>query len=206
MRAKRSASFTIRSASGRVTAGSSSAARVSASTSSAPIGVLSSWLTLATKSRRTLSIRCTSDTSATNAATPSGRSIVPIGTAHRCTTARGGPNNCSSRSHRSPCNARETSVSSAPATTRIGVARLAIALGRGVAEDLDAIGIEHDDALTELVECGEELVAPLLGTLGLLEGGCHRVLQRRLVAPLRTHDLAEPPRDVTLGAGIGRER
>ncbi len=117
MRARRSASFTIRSASGRVTAGSSSATNVSASTSSAPIGVLSSWLTLATKSRRTLSIRWISDTSATNAAAPRGRSGEPIGTADRCTTARGGPNTCCSRSHRSPLSARDTNASSPAATT-----------------------------------------------------------------------------------------
>ena len=48
---------TTRSASWRMTSASSSAAIVSASSASAPIGVLSSWLTLATKSRRTLSTR-----------------------------------------------------------------------------------------------------------------------------------------------------
>ena len=57
MRASRSASLTIRSASGRRHRRVVLAPRiVSASSPSAPIGVLSSWLTLATKSRRTLSI------------------------------------------------------------------------------------------------------------------------------------------------------
>ena len=57
MRASRSLSLTMRSASRPVTSDSLPAAIVSASTASAPIGVRSSWLTLATKSRRMLSIR-----------------------------------------------------------------------------------------------------------------------------------------------------
>ena len=47
-----------------------SAAMVSASSPSAPIGVFNSWLTLATKSRRTLSTRRASDTSRVNATAP----------------------------------------------------------------------------------------------------------------------------------------
>ena len=57
MRDSRSASRTTRSASCCTTRGSSVAAIVSASRPSAPIGVFNSWLTLATKSRRTLSTR-----------------------------------------------------------------------------------------------------------------------------------------------------
>ena len=140
MRARRSASLTMRSANGRVTAGSVSDASVSASTSSAPIGVFSSWLTLATKSRRTLSIRWMSDTSDTNAAAPSGDSAAPSGTALRCTTARGGPNSCSSRSHRSPASARANSASMAPATTASEWRGLAVALGRRIPEHLAAVG------------------------------------------------------------------
>ncbi len=83
MRPSRSASFTIRSASGRVTAGSDSAAIVSASSSIAPIGVLSSWLTLATKSRRTLSMRLISEMSSTNTAAPP-RARRRAGPTRRC--------------------------------------------------------------------------------------------------------------------------
>ncbi len=53
-----------------MTGESSPAAIVSASSDNAPIGVLSSWLTLATKSRRTLSTRRSSETSRTNATAP----------------------------------------------------------------------------------------------------------------------------------------
>ena len=55
-----------------MTSDSLPAAIVSASTASAPIGVRSSWLTLATKSRRMLSIRRASVTSRTNATAPLG--------------------------------------------------------------------------------------------------------------------------------------
>ena len=76
------------------------------------------------------------------------------------------------------------------------MARLAIALGRGVAEDLDAVGVDDDDALTELVERGEEPVAPLLGIArprgAAVASACSNAA---LVAPVRTHD-AQPNRPV----------
>ena len=54
----RADSIPIRAANRRTAGGSSAASSTaSASSDSAPIGVLSSWLTLATKSRRVCSIR-----------------------------------------------------------------------------------------------------------------------------------------------------
>ncbi len=69
----RNASVWMRLASRWATVGSFSAARVSASSPMAPIGVLSSWLTLATKSRRISSRRRRSDTSSIAAITPKVR-------------------------------------------------------------------------------------------------------------------------------------
>ena len=85
----RSLSVSIRLAK-RWTASGSSAASVMASASSriAPTGVFSSWLTLATKSRRTASTRCSRVRSSTRASTsraPSGatravrvRALLPL--------------------------------------------------------------------------------------------------------------------------------
>ena len=73
MRLTRKASVWMRPASRRATSGSGSETRVSAKSPSAPMGVLSSWLTLATKSRRTSSRRRRSETSSIMAITPSGR-------------------------------------------------------------------------------------------------------------------------------------
>ena len=70
MRATRNASVCIRSASRRDTAGSSSSCMVSASRPSAPTGLLSSWLMLATKSRRMASSRRRSVTSSITATAP----------------------------------------------------------------------------------------------------------------------------------------
>ena len=71
MRPSRSASVRIRLARRATTSGSSSPSRVSASRLRAPTGVFSSWLTLATKSRRMASRRCRSETSSTMATAPS---------------------------------------------------------------------------------------------------------------------------------------
>ena len=45
------------------------------------------------------------------------------------------------------------------------MARVAVALGRRVAEHLDAVGIEHEHALRELVERSEQASASLLSDL-----------------------------------------
>ena len=66
----RSASVIIRSASRDTTSLSGSSRIVSASSPSAPIGVLSSWLMFATKSRRTVSVRRCRDRSSTSTSAP----------------------------------------------------------------------------------------------------------------------------------------
>lgn len=93
--ASRVASICIRPAK-RCTASGSSAASATASESSesAPTGVLSSWLTLATKSRRTASIRRRSVRSSTSTRTsrePSGatRTETESGSPERATPGRG---------------------------------------------------------------------------------------------------------------------
>ena len=91
IRDRRSASRTTRSASCCTTAASSVAAIVSASRPSAPIGVFSSWLTLATKSRRTLSTRRASDTSRVNATAPTTSPSRRSGNERSWSTWRGGP-------------------------------------------------------------------------------------------------------------------
>ena len=62
----------------RASAGSVASSSASASSCSAPTGVFSSWLTLATKSRRTRASRCASVTSAASTATwPPSRPMAP---------------------------------------------------------------------------------------------------------------------------------
>ena len=73
IRLTRKASLWMRPARRWATWGSGSETRVSASSPSAPIGVLSSWLTLATKSRRISSSRRRSEMSSISAITPRGR-------------------------------------------------------------------------------------------------------------------------------------
>ena len=93
----RKASFSMRSASRRPTAGSSSASSVSASRPSAPTGVLSSWLMLATKSRRTASSRRRSVTSSMTTSTPTARPSPRSGATSSTSVRRGGPNRSSVR-------------------------------------------------------------------------------------------------------------
>ena len=87
-RPSRSLSVSIRSAN-RLTASGSSEASATASESSriAPTGVLSSWLTLATKSRRTSSIRRSRVRSSTSAST----SRLPSGATRAVTWRAGSP-------------------------------------------------------------------------------------------------------------------
>ena len=94
-------------------------------------------------------------------------------------------------------SAREISESSAPATTASECRAVAVALGGGVAEHLDAVGIEHKTACAQLVERGPEAVVLHGGGLGLPEGLGQRLFQRgvRGVAPLRAHG-AQPNRPV----------
>ena len=73
IRLTRNASRWMRSASREATSGSCSTSSVSARRPSAPMGVFSSWLTLAMKSRRISSRRRRSETSSIIASTPSWR-------------------------------------------------------------------------------------------------------------------------------------
>ena len=74
----RAASWRIRPANRRTASASSAASSiVSASSASAPTGVFSSWLTLATKSRRTSSTRCRSVWSSASTRTSPPPPTVP---------------------------------------------------------------------------------------------------------------------------------
>ena len=91
-RPRRSASWAMRAAK-RCTASGSSAApsMASASSDSAPTGVFSSWPTLATKSRRTASVRRVSVTSSSTRATGPGGWTVPLSSRTPCTLIIRGP-------------------------------------------------------------------------------------------------------------------
>ena len=139
MRPSRSASRTSCSASRRLTSTSSHRRNVSASSPSAPIGVLSSWLTLATKSRRTLSTRRSSVTSWTNAAAPSsvaGRATGPRARSQHLARR------AEQRELRSPTLARAAPASSSVVDELlrdgVAVAGVAEALGRSAADHLVA--------------------------------------------------------------------
>ena len=85
------ASLWMRPASRLATSRSVSAISVSASSPSAPMGVFSSWLTLATKSRRTSSSRRRSDMSSMTARTPSVRLPSSMSWVLTASVRRGGP-------------------------------------------------------------------------------------------------------------------
>ena len=91
IRLTRKASVWIRDASRLATVSSGSEASVSASRPSAPIGVLSSWLTFATKSRRISSSRRRSETSSMTAITPRVRLAVVDDLGTDLSVRRGGP-------------------------------------------------------------------------------------------------------------------
>ena len=115
VRSRRSDSWSTRPARRRSISASSSPDMVSASSPRAPIGVFSSWLTLATKSRRMFSIRRASDTSRRKATPPMGRAPSSRGTARTWMTRRGGPNRRSSRSPSRPRSVRSRSSQMASA-------------------------------------------------------------------------------------------
>ena len=117
IRATRNASSVIRSARRRVTAGSSSLAMVSASSPRAPTGVLSSWLMLATKSRRTASSRRRSETSSITATAPVTWVPSSRGTAETTRIRRGGPNRSRSRRRDEPARADASSSLTACSTS-----------------------------------------------------------------------------------------
>ena len=91
IRLTRKASVWMRLASRWATSTSGSEMSVSASRPSAPMGVFSSWLTLATKSRRISSSRRRSETSSIMAITPRGRRPSSITRARTVRVRRGGP-------------------------------------------------------------------------------------------------------------------
>ncbi len=92
IRPTRIASPVIRSASRRTRSGFSSLAMVSATRLSAPTGVFSSWLMLATKSRRTASRWRRSEMSSMTAKVPIGRLPSSRGRVVMTSIRRGGPN------------------------------------------------------------------------------------------------------------------
>ena len=109
MRLTRKASLWMRPARRWATSGSGSDTRVSASRPSAPIGVLSSWLTLATKSRLISSSRRDLEMSSISAMTPSGRRPSSIWLARTWSVRRGGPYRSSVRSAAPSCQASSRS-------------------------------------------------------------------------------------------------
>ncbi len=80
------------------------------------MGVRSSWLTLAAKSRRTASSRRRSEMSSTTAMVPRGASGVPRGTAVMSRVRGGGPWSARVWVAASPSWASSTSLSTAAAT------------------------------------------------------------------------------------------
>ena len=111
----RSASVPIRSTSRVRTAASSSSASVSDSSAMAPTGVRSSWLRLATKSRRTSSTRTPSVRSAITATAPSAWLSLATGCAPISITCGGGPVSFTVRERACPSRADSSSwVTPAP--------------------------------------------------------------------------------------------
>ena len=91
MRVIRKASVWMRLASRWATVAPSRSRSVSASSPRAPIGVFSSWLTLATKSRRISSRRRRSETSSITAMTPRVRWPLSMLWVRTASVRRGGP-------------------------------------------------------------------------------------------------------------------
>ena len=143
----RVASAAIRSASCWATAGSWTAARVSASTASAPTGVFSSWLTLATKSRRTVSIRRASVTSRTR---PDRADAAGIGherpRGHEEDLGRWAEQLELARALLAVAGPVEQLAQRA-AGQRVGVTGIVEALGRTVAQDDLAPRVDHHDRI-----------------------------------------------------------
>ena len=70
------------------------------------------------------------------------------------------------------------------------MARFAVALGRGVAEHLDAVGVDDDDAVAQLVERGQETITLTDDGVGLLQCPGQRQFELGgLVTPQRAHDI-----------------
>ena len=133
VRPSRSVSAIIRVARRSTTAGSGSSITVSASSPTAPMGVLSSWEMLATKSRRTVSMRRCRVRSSTIATAPStwaapaspAEPAAPGSSSDRTRNGRattrneptGGPNTSTSRRTDRPASASARSSSIAAATS-----------------------------------------------------------------------------------------
>ena len=128
MRAILCDSATIRPARRTTSSSSVSPSRVSASTEIAPTGVLSSWLTFATKSVRTWSTRNRSVMSSTVASAPPSRN----GAARTMTTVGGGPASCTCSTEAFPSSASlsclSTEAFSSTSACRVPVNAAAAAL------------------------------------------------------------------------------
>ena len=181
-RPARSASDMMCRARRRTTSGSSSSTSVSASTPRAPIGVRSSWLTLAAKSRRTASSRRRSEMSSTKAMVPSGISAVPRGTAVMSRVRGGGPCSSSVWVAARPSWAVATSCSTARRHQGRDVA-VGVELGvLAVAQDELAAGVVDHDGRGEGVERPPEPHRLGQGVGGRLLGVAERPVG--LVAPV----------------------
>ena len=183
IRLTRNASVWMRLARRWATVGSVSATSVSASSPRAPIGVFSSWLTLATKSRRISSRRRRSETSSITAITPRVRRPSSMSWVARpgCAGA--------ARRGRASCRPRPVFQASARSSTTacrrqgVTVATTHEADGARVAEHDLPVLVADDDPLGERVEgapqtdgVGRRLGHGLGGAIGdLLE-----VVERRL--------------------------
>ena len=160
VRPTRSASARMRSASRPTTSASSSSSRVSASRLSAPTGVLSSWLMLATKSRRTASSRRRSDTSSMSTTAPIDGSSPSSGHADRTIERCGGPYCSIVRRSEAPASAPRVS-SSMLAVAIASVRRpLVYRLAAGVAVHDRACAVEDEDAEAERVDGASHRARP----------------------------------------------
>ena len=171
------------------------AAIVSASTASAPIGVRSSWLTLATKSRRMLSIRRASVTSRTNATAPLGAPSCGSGNARRCSVWRGRPEENQLALGGLTEQRLVEQLADRLLGDRVGVARAAEAARGRVAHEHLPVAPDDHHAVGHRVQRGREPVAVDAQAVGVgFELGEHRVdplgRRRRRVAIVRLGERA----------------
>ena len=202
MRPSRSASRDTRSASWRITTSSPPAAMVSARSASAPIGVFSSWLTLATKSRRTLSLRRVSETSRMNTTAPRIIPLAMSGCDRSESTSRGRAEELQLPLTALALARPVEQLVDLLLGERIAVPAVAEPLGGVVAQQLVAVGVHDDDriaagARSASASWSRSAVEPV------------RAAVRRCAAGRRHRHCAcasssEPTGDVALGARVRR--
>ena len=156
IRLTRKASLWIRPARRWATSASGSATSVSASRPSAPMGVLSSWLTLATKSRRISSSRRRSETSSMSAMTPRGRRPSSIWRARTCNVRRGRPVQIERALRRTFVPGALEQLGHRLRRQRVAVPAHHERIGPPVAVDHGAVLVAEDDALRQRIEGAPE--------------------------------------------------